>query len=240
MIDQLTKSFKEQSVNMTLIGTMIVIYLIEAIFAGSFTIDSQTLFDMGAQRGLNFWLGDWWRLITAAFLHVSFLHIFMNLLVMYYIGKLIEVEIGHWQYLFLFIATAIGGNIVSLTSMPAGTVSAGASGAIFGMFGAIIMLGLLDKRRDFWRSEARLIAVLMVWTLISSIFSSNVDIGAHVGGAISGFILVPALLTRHHYAEAFQINPEKRLLAVGGYFVFVLIVLWIAYAMTGGAYANIL
>jgi rhomboid protease GluP len=229
MNSDIKREFRRQGVNLVLIGLMVFLYLLTAAGSQSFTISNVMLYAFGAEQPLAIWQGEWWRLLTAGFLHASFTHIFMNLLVMYYIGRLVEQELGHWQYAVLFVMSVITGNIIGLFSTGAQDISIGASGGVFGLFGAILMLGLLDRRRAFWQNEAKVIVLLVVWSLVSSIFQSGVDIGAHIGGALGGFVLTPALLDGYHVNGAFKLTATQRLLSLAAFMLLVIVLFWLAY-----------
>ncbi|GGH13982.1 rhomboid family intramembrane serine protease [Mucilaginibacter phyllosphaerae] len=130
--------------------------------------------------------GQLWRLITNTFLHFSVLHITGNMVVLIYIGSLIENKLGKWNYLFIYLLTGICASITSVIWYKEG-VSAGASGAIFGMFG--VLLALLST--DFYENNVR--RALLISTTIFIAYSiipigRHVDHAAHFGGLISGYI----------------------------------------------------
>ncbi|QHS54392.1 rhomboid family intramembrane serine protease [Mucilaginibacter sp. 14171R-50] len=130
--------------------------------------------------------GQLWRLITNTFLHFSLLHIAGNMIVLIYIGSLIENKLGKWNYLFIYLLTGICASTTSVIWNEQG-ILAGASGAIFGLFG--VLLALLTT--NFYENNAR--KALLISTTIFIGYSiipvgRNVDHAAHFGGLISGFI----------------------------------------------------
>ncbi len=131
--------------------------------------------------------GQVWRLFTSTFLHFNLLHIVANLIVLMYIGAMIESKLGKWNFLFLYICTGVIASMSSVIWSQA-TVSAGASGAIFGLFG--ILLALLST--NFYEQHAR--KAILISTAIFVAYNilpvgSSVDHAAHFGGLISGYIL---------------------------------------------------
>lgn len=130
--------------------------------------------------------GEVWRLITNTFLHFSFMHVAGNMVVLIYIGSMLEVKLGKWNYLLLYLFTGICASITSVVWHD-NTIAAGASGAVFGLFG--IMLALLST--DFYEKNARR-ALLISTGIFVGInilqFDRKVDYPAHVGGLVSGYL----------------------------------------------------
>jgi rhomboid protease GluP len=130
--------------------------------------------------------GQVWRLITNTFLHFSLLHIAGNMVILIYIGSLLESKLGKWKYLALYLLTGICASITSVVWHDHG-VSAGASGAIFGLFG--ILLALLSTK--FYEGNAR--RALLISTVIFVAYNiiplgKRVDHAAHFGGLIAGYL----------------------------------------------------
>jgi rhomboid protease GluP len=130
--------------------------------------------------------GEVWRLISNTFLHFSFMHIAGNMVVLIYIGSMLEGKLGKWNYLLLYLFTGICASITSVVWHDNG-IAAGASGAIFGLFG--IMLALLNT--DFYENNARR-ALLISTGIFVGInilqFDREVDYPAHIGGLVSGYL----------------------------------------------------
>ena len=130
--------------------------------------------------------GQVWRLVTSIFQHFFFAHLFFNMVALVYIGSLIECKLGRWNYLLMFLFTGIIASTASV-AFHYTEISAGASGAIFGLFG--ILLALLST--DFYERSAR--TALLISTAIFVGFNiipvgEGVDHAAHFGGVISGYI----------------------------------------------------
>jgi rhomboid protease GluP len=130
--------------------------------------------------------GQVWRLITNTFLHFSISHIAGNMIVLIYIGSLIEGKLGRWNYLFIYLFTGVCASITSVTWYDHG-IAAGASGAIFGLFG--VLLALLST--DFYETNTR--RALLISTTIFIAYSiipigRQVDHAAHFGGLVAGYI----------------------------------------------------
>lgn len=170
-----------------MLGAAVVMFLIEIISGGSQNIG--VLVHYGAKINGLVAQGQWWRLITPMFLHVGLLHIAMNGVMIYYVGTQIEFIFGHIRFLMIYILSGILGNLASFAFGSDASVSAGASTALFGLFGAFIMLGLTFTHNPFIQTMAKQFGVLVIVNLVFDIFASNIDIWGHIGGFIGGVII---------------------------------------------------
>ena len=127
--------------------------------------------------------GEWYRLLTAAFLHGSFLHIAFNMYVLFALGPTLERVLGHARFLILYLVAALGGSVASYTFSDPRTVSVGASGAIFGLMGALIVAG----RRLKW--DITQVLVLLGINVVIGFLSPDVDWRAHFGGLVVGALV---------------------------------------------------
>jgi membrane associated rhomboid family serine protease len=168
-----------------LIAINVIVYLVEIAKSGGGTgIGIQTLYDMGALWGPAVGEGgQWWRMITAGFLHVSILHIAFNMYLLFILGRLMEPSIGTARFVFLYFASLLGGSFVALLIEP-NTVGAGASGAVFGVIGATFVIAR-GRRLD---SIAGQIGILILINLVFTFADRAVSIGAHVGGLVCGVL----------------------------------------------------
>lgn len=133
--------------------------------------------------------GEWWRLITAAFLHASPTHLLLNMLALWIVGGIVEPRLGRWRYLTVYFVSAMAGSVLSYVVDPVNQSSVGASGAVFGMFGALFVLAL--RLRLDVRGVAALIAINVV---IGFIPGFNINWRAHLGGLIAGTILTAVMV----------------------------------------------
>jgi membrane associated rhomboid family serine protease len=131
---------------------------------------------------------EWWRLLTGAFLHGSFLHIAFNMYVLFALGPTLERVLGHGRYLLLYMVSALGGSVASYAFSDFHTVSVGASGAIFGLMGALVVAG----RR--LRYDIKQVAVLLVINFVIGFISPGVDWRAHLGGLVTGAAMAAVLI----------------------------------------------
>lgn len=126
---------------------------------------------------------QWYRLITAAFLHASWQHIILNMITLAIIGPAVEAELGKVRFVALYLGAALGGSVASYLLSKPNVLGVGASGAIFGLMGAYFILA----RRRRWDSTA--IVGLIVINLVISFSDSAIDWRAHVGGLVTGAFL---------------------------------------------------
>lgn len=132
--------------------------------------------------------GQWYRLITSAFLHGSFLHIAFNMYVLFVLGPVLERVLGHARFLVLYVVAALGGSVASYVFSDIRTVSVGASGAIFGLMGALIVAG----RR--LRYDITQVVILLAVNVVIGFLAPQVDWRAHFGGLVVGAVVAAILV----------------------------------------------
>ena len=142
--------------------------------------------------------GQYWRLLTSVFLHSGLSHLGSNLLVQILMGNIVERNLGHVRYLILFLLSGIGGNIVSVlydNALGVNTYSVGASGAVFGVMGVLVLL--IVKGRKKLRSGSSMLpraAFAVFYAVYSGFKNPYTDNAAHIGGLAAG-VLLGLLLT---------------------------------------------
>lgn len=183
--------------------TPILIYLNMGIFIlmvimglGFFSFRGQDLLNWGGNFGPLTKEGEWWRLLTSIFLHGGFMHLLSNTIGLLFVGIFLEPLLGRKRYLTVYILTGILASAASIWWYSA-TISVGASGAIFGLYGVFLAL-LLAKvyPPDFAKSFLISTAIFVGYNLLMGL-TGGIDNAAHIGGLLSGFVvglvLVPAL-----------------------------------------------
>jgi membrane associated rhomboid family serine protease len=148
------------------------------------------LIHWGADFGPRTTAGEWWRLATSMFLHVGLLHIAFNMFAFMQIGPPIERLFGKAGFVLVYLAAGLSGGLSSLAWNPH-LVSAGASGAIFGLYGAL--LGFLARHRHVLPPEiltglTKGAIVFLGYNLVYGLASPNIDVAAHIGGLVGGFL----------------------------------------------------
>ena len=131
--------------------------------------------------------GEWWRLLTAAFLHGSVLHIGMNMLMLWWIGAPVEEALGRGRFLALYLVSALAGSAGALLLSP-GAFTVGASGAIFGILGA----ALVFERQGLHVLGGSALSIILL-NLVLTFAIPNISIGGHLGGLVGGALCGLAL-----------------------------------------------
>lgn len=159
--------------------------------AGFWHSPNQVQLAWGANFGPATQDGEWWRLATALFLHFGAMHLTLNMVAFWDGGQLVERMYGHWRYLLIYLASGLGGNLLSLVWQGNQAVSGGASGAIFGIYGALIVF-LWHERADLERREFRWLfggaCVFAVATIALGFMIPAIDNAAHIGGFVTGML----------------------------------------------------
>lgn len=132
--------------------------------------------------------GEWWRLFTSTFIHIGIFHLLMNMYALVYIGLLLEPYLGKSRFLSAYLITGISGSVASIFWNEL-TISAGASGAIFGMYGVFVAL-LTTKLIEKSARKSLLISIgVFVFYNLANGLKGGIDNAAHIGGLISGLII---------------------------------------------------
>jgi rhomboid protease GluP len=131
--------------------------------------------------------GQWWRLITAGFLHGGILHIGMNMWVFYDLGPRVDSVFGTWRYIVIYIASTVTGYLASLYWSP-NVLSIGASAGIAGLIGAMVGLGTREKHGLIGAERNRYLQWMLMIVVMGFIIS-GIDNAAHIGGFVGGFIV---------------------------------------------------
>lgn len=164
---------------------MVVVFAIMSVMGG--TENPVTLVEFGAKYNPLIRAGEYWRLITPMFIHIGFTHILMNGITLYFIGQYVEQLFGHWRFAVIFFVSGIMGNLGSFAFTD--SLSAGASTAIFGLFGAFMMLGESFSKNPAIVSMAKTFLLFIILNIGTDIFVSGIDIAGHLGGLVGGFLV---------------------------------------------------
>jgi membrane associated rhomboid family serine protease len=174
-------------VTMALIGVNVLVYLITVAQGAGINSPGGSLFEKWALFGPAVANGDWWRLLTAAFLHGSILHIGFNMFVLYVVGGAVESFMGPMRYLALYLVSGLAGSAGALVVNPT-EVTVGASGAIYGIFGALLIIEYSQTG-----SLAGQAMTLIAINLALSFTIPGISWGGHVGGLIGGILATLAI-----------------------------------------------
>lgn len=179
-------------ITLGIIGLNILMYLVTVFYSKSLDIDIRVLIVFGAKVNELIVEGQYYRLITSAFLHADGMHILFNMYALFALGRILEDFLGKVKYSLIYIFSAFTGGIFSYLYTP--NVSVGASGAIFGLLGALLMVAIL-RRNVVNRGLLPRIAVVLMISLFSGFSSGTTDNFGHIGGLIGGIALSFILLT---------------------------------------------
>ena len=175
----------------TLIALNVLVYLFSAFFSHSIVdMNMETLVYMGALFGpYTVQQGEWWRLFTAMFLHGGMTHILMNMFSLYIVGRAAEMYFDVKSYLSIYLFSGLVGGFASLSMHPE-SVGVGASGAIFGLFGALagFFFAYREKIGTHFKTFMKDFAIIIGINLVIGFSIPEVDVSAHVGGLFVGMI----------------------------------------------------
>ncbi len=176
----------------------VAIYLVLAFLSRSLDIDQGLLVNAGAQVNLLVSEGQIWRIFTAMFLHFSIFHIGLNMLSLFFIGTAVEVFYGKWRYLVIYLGSGIAGGITTYLLMPPNVIAAGASGAIFGVFGALGIFYVLNRRAlgAFGGGAIMNWLFFLGLNLVWGFATPGIGIWDHIGGLVAGMIIGALLMPR--------------------------------------------
>ncbi len=180
-----------------LLALNVVMFVITIAMNGGGDFTTRLLYDLGAVTNDTLERHDYWRLVAAAFLHGSFLHIFMNMICLVQWGPPVEARMGPLPYLAIYLISAVAGTTTSILLHGEPFISVGASGALSGLVGALLALSLLGQigiSSQFFVSIIGLNVVIMAT-------SSQIDWMSHLGGFIAGLIATTVLAKVLHRRE---------------------------------------
>ena len=185
-------------VTYSIIAINLLVYAILALLSQSLDISLKILINAGAQNTpLIEATGQYWRIFTAMFLHLSILHVGLNMLSLFFIGRVVETFYGKWRYLVIYLVSGIVGGIATFFLQP-DAWAVGASGAIFGVFGALGVF-YVANRRALGSYGAGAIANWLFWLALNLVWGfsdPNIGIIDHLGGLLAGIVLAFLLLPR--------------------------------------------
>ena len=202
----------------------VVMYIISAFISKNFFMfDVNTLVKLGANNLLLVQQGQIWRLFTCAFLHVGFIHLIVNMYSLLVIGTQVETFIGKYKMLFIYLVSIITASLLSLVFAENSIVSVGASGAIFGLMGALLYFGYHYRLYLSNAIRYQIVPIILLNLLIG--FSlSGIDNAAHIGGLIGGYLAAMAIGIPNKSTKKDMIN---------GWIVLILYIVFLSFVIFG-------
>jgi membrane associated rhomboid family serine protease len=174
-----TVTGREGNVSMVLIGINVAAFVAQ-LATGNRAGD---VFQQGALEGYATADGDYWRMLTSAFLHGGMLHLVLNMYALYLFGPFVERALGTARFVIAYLTAALAGSVAVYVLAAPTTVTIGASGAVFGLFGMALLL-LLKAKQD-----VRSLLVLLAINAVISILGPNISWEGHLGGFVAGLAL---------------------------------------------------
>ena len=198
-----------------LIGINLVVFVLTIVY-GYYAygvwdgpMHESVLQDMGSKVNHLIMQGEYWRLLTAMFLHIGVFHLLINLYALYVLGPMVEGYFGHGRFLAIYFIGGLFGNLASYAFTPA--PSAGASGAIFGLAGAITVY-FLRYRNNFGRQGRAVLQNMLVVIVINLVFGMSmrgIDNWGHIGGLVGGAIVAWGVLPRYKTPAVVRLGPQE-------------------------------
>ena len=148
------------------------------------TTSNKILYENGAILGAYFTPKDWWRLISPIFVHIGFDHLISNMILLITLGPIIESILGHTKFALIYLLSGIGGNFAVLMLNP-DTITAGASTALYGLFG-FLLIQILNRKNVLLRNISSVYLTIIAINLFYTFTNTNVSLVGHVGGFITG------------------------------------------------------
>lgn len=215
-------SKKKPVITYALILINLVMFIITAMDSGNFfNISTNTIYKYGGLVSKDFLhnINDYSRIITSGFLHAGFIHFIFNMYALYVIGPQIESFFGKFKYTIIYMGSLIFGNLLSLLFLNGNVISCGASGAIFGLLGSLLYFGYHYRvyLSDVIRSQ---IIPLIVINLVLGVMLSGVNVIAHIGGLIGGFLVSKAVGVKYKSTKVDQINGIIMTLIFAGFLIY--------------------
>ena len=176
-------------VTFTLVAINLLVFVVTVVQARSVLgVTSAELFDAGALAPGLVADGEWWRLLTNGFLHFGLVHIALNMVALWMLGQQLEPVLGRWRFLALYLISLLGGSAACMLFYPADQGVAGASGAVFGLLGAFLVVLIR------MRMPVSLIMPTILINVVISVVVPGIALLAHLGGALAGAAATAAIV----------------------------------------------
>ncbi|MGT2958374.1 rhomboid family intramembrane serine protease [Streptococcus bovimastitidis] len=206
----MTYNLKKSPVTFFFLAITVLVFLAMQVYYGSVASSPQAVFNFGGMLGLVVKAApsQAWRLITPIFVHIGWQHFFVNGLTLFYVGQLAEQVWGSKNFFLLYLLSGFMGNLLTLLVTP-GVVAAGASTSLFGIFAALVVLGIFSRNHSL-KAFGKTYLTLIILNLVMTVFMPNVSLVGHLGGVLGG-ALAAIFLTNQVDQALF--SPRKRQVA---------------------------
>lgn len=186
---KLKRFFRRPIATYIFLALQILLFLIMTADGGS--TNTFTLVYYGAKVNPLILAGEWWRLITPMFLHIGWMHLLINSVILYYLGSQLESVLGSWRFASIYLLSGLAGNLASFAFNQ--SISAGASTALFGLFGVALYLGKVYTGNPAIQQMAQSFVALILINLVIGFFSASIDLAGHIGGLAGGYLIAVAI-----------------------------------------------
>lgn len=207
---------KKPIITYVLIIINVLVFIAMYVF-GNGSRDSITLLMFGANYPMLVRAGDYYRLLTSAFLHIGILHLIFNNYALYVIGSQLESFLGKFKFLVIYLVSAISGSLMSMLFTDG--ISAGASGAIFGLLGSLLYFGY-NYRVYLGTVLKSQIIPLIVINLLIGFMTTGIDNAAHIGGLLGGLGMTMALGIKYKTSTFEKINGKIIMIIYMAFLIF--------------------
>jgi membrane associated rhomboid family serine protease len=197
-------------VTKTLLGINVAVFLISIAQGSGGFEPAQSFINRWALNGFAVSEGEWYRLITSAFLHASVIHIAFNMLMLWWFGQALESALGRGRFLGVYFVSALAGSAGALLLSGEFVNTVGASGAVFGILGAGLVL---ERKQVYVFGGGALFVVILNVAFTFAV--SNISIGGHLGGLAGGMLAMLALSVAGRHPVYGRIDPLAVLMLVG-------------------------
>lgn len=211
-------SAKIPYVTYSIIALNILLFIMMYIF-GNGSNNIITLIRFGALNKILVMRGQYYRLITNIFLHVGVIHLAFNMYALYILGKDIESFYGKTKFSLIYLISGLIGSFVSIIFMSETTISAGASGAIFGLMGSLLYFGF-NYRTTINNSITNQILPVILLNLLIGFTTSGINNYAHIGGLLGGYIVSTALGVKYKSSKGEKVNGMISLILLFAFLIY--------------------
>ena len=214
--------FKPKKIIVTnVLITLCIVAFMALVYLGGNPLgfEGSLLYKYGANLKEAVIAGDYYRLLTAAFLHVSIFHLVFNMYALFILGNQLESYIGKIKFLVVYLVSAITGCLMSCIF--SSTLSVGASGAIFGLLGSLLYFGYHFRLYLGSVLKNQIIPLILI-NLLLGFMDSSIDNAAHIGGLIGGYLATMALGIKGKSSTSEKVNGTIVLLIYIGFMIYIL------------------
>ena len=212
------RNYFKTPANSIIITLTVLVFIIELILSrNAVVVDLNVLIDMGGKFNPLIDDGQYLRFFAPIFLHSGWFHLVSNMITLYFIGAAAERQFGTPKFLSIYLISGIIGNVFSYlfnSNADYLVVSVGASTAIFGVFGMLIMYGMLFWNQNAVRVQTTTFLIFVGWSIFTQINSATIDIWGHIGGLVGGFLLAFVYGFKNP-DDSKRIMPIQRYVAIG-------------------------